>query len=241
MANKAKVTFRHNKGADAVTMEVFYVRQDGAVQVRAVVPLEKARAFLKSVDVQRGSMSGGMHTHAALGLAAMACEGLANDAAEVAGLRNPFKRRKKGGRRPPPSRMRTQKEEKPDDGESEGEGGDKPEDEENKPERDQEMKPEMGEMGIARRALKVAAQAGVPGAGATLVAANVAKDPAAGKVLARARKGDPAAKAKVLKIRRKAAAGDPAAQHDLARLRKVNAVAKQVERRQRGFYEGGVS
>lgn len=76
---------------------------------------------------------------------------------------------------------------------------------------------------------KKAAVATVPGAGPTLAAAKAAKDPRtkhAGQVLAKARNGDKASKARILATRKQAAAGDPNAKKNLAALHAINNAAK---------------
>lgn len=87
--------------------------------------------------------------------------------------------------------------------------------------------PDMGGMGMSF--FKKAATATVPGAGATFAAADAARDPRAkraGKVLAKARGGDKASKAKILATRKQAAAGDPTAKANLKALHAVNNAAK---------------
>lgn len=87
--------------------------------------------------------------------------------------------------------------------------------------------PDMGGMGMSF--FKKAAVATVPGAGATLAAADAARDPRtkrAGKVLAKARAGDKTSKAKILTTRKQAAAGDPTAKKNLKALHAVNNAAK---------------
>lgn len=222
------------------------------MQVRAVVPLEKARAVASS-DKQ------------ALQLAARAAVGLAFDAAKLGARKlglddedededengdeeemsgfsiNPFKRKR---RAPPPPRGAppdADKDPSTDDAaldsavadsdaaQAANDGG--------KP-----MPTVNGSMGISfKKGLGTAAALGVPGAGPTLMAAKLAQDPNAGKTLAKARKGDPRAKKKIHKIRVDAKNGDPEAQHALKRLHRVNAVAQKIEHKNRSWYDAGVS
>jgi hypothetical protein len=84
----------------------------------------------------------------------------------------------------------------------------------------------------------------VPGAGATLAVAKAAKDPKtknAAKVLAKARSGDPKAKAKILQVRKDAKAGDPASKQAVARLHAVNKLAKLHDLHPNALYSSGVT
>jgi hypothetical protein len=98
--------------------------------------------------------------------------------------------------------------------------------------------------GFSRKSLiKKAVVATVPGAGATLAVANAARDPKtknAAKVLAKARQGDPKAKAKIAKVRRDAKAGDPASKQAVARLHAVNRAAKMHDFHPNMLYASGV-
>lgn len=99
------------------------------------------------------------------------------------------------------------------------------------------------EMGLNRFAKK-ALVATVPGAGATLAVASAAKDPKtknAAKALAKARQGDPKAKAKIAKVRKDAKAGDPASKAALARLHAVNRAAKLRDYHPNMLYASGVT
>lgn len=98
------------------------------------------------------------------------------------------------------------------------------------------------EMGLNRFAKK-AVVATVPGAGATFAVADAAKDPKtkkAGKVLAKARSGDPHAKQQIHDVRKGAAAGDPKSKAALARLHAVNKAAKMHDLNPNVLYARGV-
>lgn len=88
MATKGKATFKHNRKANCVTLEAVLVRSDGAIQVRAVVPYEKAKAFFAALQreekaVVMGGCGGSAHK-ASQALAARAAVGLVQDAADFA-------------------------------------------------------------------------------------------------------------------------------------------------------------
>jgi hypothetical protein len=88
MATKGKATFKHNRKANCITLEAVLVRSDGAIQVRAVVPYEKAKAFFASLERDEkvavmGGCGGNPH-RASQALAARAAVGLVQDAADFA-------------------------------------------------------------------------------------------------------------------------------------------------------------
>lgn len=253
-----KITFKKSKRHDAVLMELLYCRGDGAVQVRAVVPLENARAELRKLDRETqaavmGACAGA--GGAAPGLAARACVGLAADAADLAeaqlaGIFSRVKRvfRRGGGRRPaPPRRQQRPAPEAPEEqqeggGEADGQDADNDAAVRASDEQGTSKGADvMGSMGI-KTLVKKAVVATVPGAGATLAVAQAARDPKmknAANKLAQARAGNPKAKAQIKQVRLAARAGDPDAKKAVARLHKANALAKRVQSR-KGFYDAGV-
>lgn len=299
MTNKP-FQFRVSKRNDALLMEGYYKRRDGIVQVRAVVPLEKARAAFrdleggKRIDLSGACASAGLRPDHYL--AARAAAGMVGDAAEVAGFSlkklvkkaNPFRRKKKGG-----GAQRSSKDK--DEGSEEGggeEGGaddappsDKPAgaqvddaaldaqvaqsdaanaskgadvmgSEEGFDDYEADHEPELLDepydypsvsgLGLPGGALRVAAAAGVPGAGPTLAVQQATKgrnpgvSKAAGR-LAQARAGNPRAKAIIKKVKRDAKAGDPASQKALKDLHTANHLAAKVAKARRSFYDSGVT
>lgn len=85
-APRVKITFKKSKRHNAVLMEGLYVRKDGAVQVRAVVPLEKARQHFKGLPREgKVAVMGAMQRAGgpAEGLACHAAVGMVGDMAEL--------------------------------------------------------------------------------------------------------------------------------------------------------------
>lgn len=85
-APRVKITFKKSKRHNAVLMEGLYVRPDGAVQVRAVVPLEKARQHFKGLpNANKAAVMGAMKRAGgpAEGLACHAAVGMVGDMAEL--------------------------------------------------------------------------------------------------------------------------------------------------------------
>lgn len=84
---RVKITFKKSKRHNAVLMEGVYVRRDGAVQVRAVVPLEKARQHFKGLPIRNKVVVMGAMKRAggpAEGLACHAAVGMIGDMTELA-------------------------------------------------------------------------------------------------------------------------------------------------------------
>lgn len=85
-APRVKITFKKSKRHNAVLMEGLYVRKDGAVQVRCVVPLEKARQHFRGLPHEgKAAVMGAMRRAGgpAEGLACHAAVGMIGDLAEL--------------------------------------------------------------------------------------------------------------------------------------------------------------